>query len=213
MLKQKEILVLSLIMVFAGCLGTSPEDALNRAARDGNLGSLTRLLSEGVNIEGKDDQGNSPLINAAEQGHTEIVHFLMTHGSDVNAKGKNGITALRAAIYNNHADVIMLLTSDSRLAESPETVVKKATKTLSDKEAVLIVKVHSDTLKGAKVLSNGEEMGSMKGEDTQSFIVKANTPYQLQLKTDTYQTDTQTVTLRPKEEKEVIFRKMIKIAE
>ena len=51
----------------------------------------------------------SPLLLAAENGHTHLVDILLQHGADVNKKDRNGHTPLIRAAGNNHPAVVRQL--------------------------------------------------------------------------------------------------------
>lgn len=48
-------------------------------------------------LEARDDRGRTPLICAAEAGHSGAIHLLVKKGADINAKDGDGNTALMAA--------------------------------------------------------------------------------------------------------------------
>ena len=56
-------------------------------------------------------QGYTPLIQAAENGHLEIVKLLLQHDADVNTRKKDGDTALTAAIVapTSYKDIVEVL--------------------------------------------------------------------------------------------------------
>ncbi|MEZ0224854.1 MAG: ankyrin repeat domain-containing protein [Alphaproteobacteria bacterium] len=48
-------------------------------------------------LEVRDEKGRTPLIRAAETGHSGAIHLLVKKGADINAKDGDGNTALMAA--------------------------------------------------------------------------------------------------------------------
>ena len=48
------------------------------------------IINKGANIHVKDDDNNTPLHWAAENGHINIVKFLILKGANKNAKNKKG---------------------------------------------------------------------------------------------------------------------------
>ena len=50
--------------------------ALHYYAKDGDLAGVKRALQAGANIEEKDDDGNTALMLAKQQNHSEVVNFL-----------------------------------------------------------------------------------------------------------------------------------------
>jgi ankyrin repeat protein len=59
--------------------------------------TVRALLDAGVQVEARDENGQTPLIVAASHGQTEIVKVLLEKGANVDAEGSQGGTALIAA--------------------------------------------------------------------------------------------------------------------
>lgn len=57
---------------------------LHRAARVGNVDSLSILLSKDVNLDAQDKDGVTALMYAAYYGHNDCVQFLIENGANVN---------------------------------------------------------------------------------------------------------------------------------
>lgn len=111
------VIVLSVLFVVAGCgvarrATLSPEtDALLRAARAGNADTVRALLaSPNVNVNGIDEHGNTPLIEAARFGHDEVVTALLIAKADVKTKNDEGKTALMLAAEGGHDETVRVLT-------------------------------------------------------------------------------------------------------
>ncbi|MGN0810464.1 MAG: ankyrin repeat domain-containing protein, partial [Akkermansia muciniphila] len=49
------------------------------------------------NIEAQDEDGNTPLIEAACHGHKAVVHLLLEHGANSDATNREGYTAYDCA--------------------------------------------------------------------------------------------------------------------
>ena len=72
--------------------------------------SVNRMLSiKGIDVESKDDFGNTPLINSAGKGHVQIVEMLLNHGAKIQCKSDKGATPLYAACQEGHLPVVTLL--------------------------------------------------------------------------------------------------------
>ncbi|KAJ7582146.1 ankyrin repeat-containing domain protein [Mycena floridula] len=88
-----------------------PACALAVAARVGSVEFVTLLLRlPGLNPNVSDDDGCTPLHNAAGRGHVEVVALLMQHADiDVNSADKQGETPLHQASSNGHQKTVELL--------------------------------------------------------------------------------------------------------
>ena len=91
---------------------TSPEtESFFRAARAGNADTVRSLLaSPRVNVNAVDENGNTPLIEAARFGHNEVVTALLLAKADVTHKNKDGKTALMLASEGGHDETVLALT-------------------------------------------------------------------------------------------------------
>jgi uncharacterized protein len=101
------------------------EPSLLCAAWKGDVATVRKLLSSGVNPDSTDDNGicegrpnrataisssgDTPLMRAAGCGHTEVVKLLLEDGADINARDSEGNTAISGAAYYMHADIVDLL--------------------------------------------------------------------------------------------------------
>ena len=75
------------------------DEALYEAAKDGKLPDVERLLTEGASPDAK-KRGWPALINAAQQGHLDVVGALVRAGAKLEATGSTfGFTALIYATY------------------------------------------------------------------------------------------------------------------
>lgn len=89
------------------------ERAVLKAAKQGDLATLRRLVAADAALLGaRDKDGSTPLHCAAWKGHVEAVQLLLGAGADVGAKSSNdhyGDTPLHAAAHGNQKDVVQLL--------------------------------------------------------------------------------------------------------
>ncbi len=111
------VFIVSLLFAVQGCntakrAGRSSEtDALLRAARAGNADTVKTLLaSPNADVNGVDDYGNTPLIEAARFGHDDVVTALLVARADVKVKNSEGKTALTLAAEGGHDETVKLLT-------------------------------------------------------------------------------------------------------
>ena len=79
------------------------------AAKTGNLGSLNRMIIDGIDINCKDDKGCTALIRACGHSRRAVVSFLLQQNADIEAKSNNGSTALSSSIIGNCRRVAGLL--------------------------------------------------------------------------------------------------------
>jgi ankyrin repeat protein len=114
---KTSVIVFVLMCALQGCgvakrVTRSPEtDALLRAASAGNADTVRALLaSPNVDVNGIDDHGNTPLIQAARFGHDEVVTALLIAKADAKAKNDEGKTALMLAAEGGHDETIRVLT-------------------------------------------------------------------------------------------------------
>ena len=91
-------------------------EILLKAAQNGDISKVEKLLSKGAEINAKDIDGRTALILATEEGHTDVVKMLIYKGAEVNAKDKGGGTALMYAASKGYGDIVnMLLEKDAKL--------------------------------------------------------------------------------------------------
>ena len=120
------VFLVSLLFAVHGCgvakrATRSPEtDALLRAASMGNADTVRSILaSPNVDVNGIDDHGNTPLIQAARFGHDEVVTALLIARADVNMKNDEGKTALMLAAEGGHDESVRAL----RLAQGNKSAI------------------------------------------------------------------------------------------
>jgi ankyrin repeat protein len=119
----KIVSVLGLIMASStlqGCAQTSPvastpeEEAflregetgeLLRAAADGNVFKVDKLLSAGADVNAPTPDGATALMGAVYYGYPQTSRLLMERGADVNAATNDGVTALHYAAQQGRTDI------------------------------------------------------------------------------------------------------------
>ena len=92
------------------------ETALTLACCGGFLEVASALISNNADIE----LGcSTPLMEASQEGHLDLVNYLITKGSDVHALTATNDTALTYACENGHTDVAdVLLNAGAKLVNS-----------------------------------------------------------------------------------------------
>ncbi|HSR70792.1 MAG TPA: ankyrin repeat domain-containing protein, partial [Kiloniellales bacterium] len=84
--------------------------ALGRAALNGDVETVARLLEAGARIDHAEADGRPPIVLAALSGSPEVVGLLLAAGADPDARERNtGNTPLMLAANNGHLDVVRLL--------------------------------------------------------------------------------------------------------
>ncbi len=85
---------------------------LHQAAAVGEIEQVKLLISEGADVNVKNNDGQTQLHYAASKGHKEIVELLLAHGAEVNIGGADyNRTAAEFAMKSNHTDIVQLLVS------------------------------------------------------------------------------------------------------
>ena len=80
------------------------------ASKKGDLERLRQLIQGGQNVNRGDSDGWTPLMEAAHNGHDQVVRELIRAGADVNGKDDiNKLTALHLASRSGHFSVIKTL--------------------------------------------------------------------------------------------------------
>ena len=84
---------------------------LFNSSHDGDLDGVMAALAKGGKVNDKSAEGATPLIVAAQKGHTDICGVLLAHGGNVNdqTSGPGGVTPLIVAAENGHAGICGLL--------------------------------------------------------------------------------------------------------
>ena len=87
------------------------EIPIHHAAREGCKDVMTTLLNHGAILDAKDDLGDTPLLLAAQNGHSELVYQLITRGADVNHRNHEGNDTWYYAIDIKDNDLLETLLS------------------------------------------------------------------------------------------------------
>ncbi|GMP91345.1 hypothetical protein CsSME_00042085 [Camellia sinensis var. sinensis] len=84
-------------------------DALQRAARIDDVHAMKSCIAEGVNVNGKDQNGWTALHRAAFKGRIESVKTLVSNGAQIDLLDDGGYTPLRRAVEGGHMQVAIYL--------------------------------------------------------------------------------------------------------
>ena len=73
-------------------------DQLLDACRDGDFNEAMRYLSEGAQVDTQDEDGHTPLMNAAYIGNLSLAQELVHRGADINLWAQGDNSLMRAAV-------------------------------------------------------------------------------------------------------------------
>ena len=67
------------------------------------------LLNHGASVNAVNNDGVTPLHDAASRGHVDILQVLLNHAASVNAVNNDGVTPLHYDAWQGHVDILQLL--------------------------------------------------------------------------------------------------------
>ena len=76
-----------------------------RAAIEGDVNVIERLVTEGQAVDSRDRYGQTALMLAAMHGRKVVVDLMLAHDGNLNVTAKYGLSALMLAIINRHDDI------------------------------------------------------------------------------------------------------------
>lgn len=83
---------------------------LHHAARSGNLHDVKEIVkTKKLDIDGLDQDKNTPVIMAAKKGKIEVVMYLLNLGCNIDHVNTFGDDALLVSAINNHIEVVKIL--------------------------------------------------------------------------------------------------------
>jgi ankyrin repeat protein len=80
-----------------------------RAAKDGDIRTLDRMLRAGYDIDKRDGYSQTALMRAAHAGQRDTVEWLIAHGANLNHTAKFRLSALMLAVIAGHPQVARML--------------------------------------------------------------------------------------------------------
>lgn len=116
--------LVAICLSIAAFMGSSAVNAQSleeslRAALDGDLVTVQRIVERGATPDTADQEGNSLLMLAARNGHVTVVTYLVSRKASVNARNRYGDTALMAAALKGHVEVAKMLVGNGAEVNSP----------------------------------------------------------------------------------------------
>ena len=79
------------------------------ASRGGHAGIIEFIASTGMDLNGQDSDGRTPLIHAAQKGKMDSTRALLAAGADISIQDFHGFTALGYAARRRNKGVYSLL--------------------------------------------------------------------------------------------------------
>ena len=138
---MKRAFVIILTFIFSLGLFASEQDLLMNALKNDDINKAKELIISGVNINTRNMMGETPLMEAAGKGYTEIVELLLNKRVNINISNVKNITALSKASYNGHADIVKLLVDAEATLNIRDRDGKTALTYASENEYKDIVKI------------------------------------------------------------------------
>ena len=104
--------LLALACGSAAVAQTSAEADLHNAARTGDVAAIETRLKQGVDVNARDKNGRTPLMDAEAAEQLTAMRALIAHGADVNASAHNGQTPLIEAAAGGRLDAARVLVAN-----------------------------------------------------------------------------------------------------
>lgn len=114
---MKLLLILLSLALFAsltaGCSSQKDKDAaLYQAAMTDDLPGVKKALADGAAVDGVNEDGWTPLMEASGKGNLAVVKYLLEKRAKVNfVATRNRFTPLHAAAQAHHPEVVKILLS------------------------------------------------------------------------------------------------------
>ena len=168
------------------CIGADVLDCTTVAVVDFALRSCLsdrNVASDGIDVNVKNNHGNTALIIASRTGGTKIVEMLLEQtGINVNEKGKNGRTALMQAIMMDRPEIVKKLlkkgadiTLEDNSGNTALTMVEDMfTKTNFPEIKTAIVEEHKKEIVGGRKSSKKTRKARKTRKDHRKKKIKTN---------------------------------------
>lgn len=115
--------VLALFDKYQGLIHVTDEegaDVVRYAIAANNAAMIYRLAIRGADMNRKDKQGWTPVMEAAHLGFSKVLKVLISHGVDMNAKTPLGWTPVQLALMQGHSEAaIFLIHAGAELRDGP----------------------------------------------------------------------------------------------
>lgn len=149
-------LMLDIGAVAGGGMIALPIDAFVSAAFRDDLGKVKELLAAGADVNVIDPATDSTaLMEAVDNGNTEMAQLLLSAGADVNAKNKAGRTALMVLDDETPAGIVSILITAGAKVNGKDESGNSPLLIAAGAKNVLVLQALLDA--GAKVNATNEE--------------------------------------------------------
>ncbi|MEC7356921.1 MAG: ankyrin repeat domain-containing protein [Verrucomicrobiota bacterium] len=87
----------------------SGKKTIHEAANEGDIETVKKRLSSGVDVNIKNKAGGTLLHAAAVKGRVEVIKLLISKGANINTQNNGGLTPLSLALNRKHSETVDLL--------------------------------------------------------------------------------------------------------
>ena len=106
---KKFFILLYLVLSLAACTAQKESESIFSAVQKGDLKSVERFISSGIDIDIQNADGETAAHIAAKNGSISILQYLLENGADINVKNNKGNTPLHIAAEKGKAAAVKLL--------------------------------------------------------------------------------------------------------
>eukprot|EP00913_Durusdinium_trenchii_P028995 g27186.t1 len=133
---------------------------LHRAAGNGHLHALQRLLAADAEVEAKDKKGSRPLHWAAEHGHLDVLERLLAANAEVEAENHAGETPFGLAKTEGKLKVMGVLRPVHVLLMSGEAVScdPRPDRTVRDLREEVLKKLKLKDTENIELIADGKKL-------------------------------------------------------
>jgi uncharacterized protein len=155
-------------------------DVIHMVAESGHVGELERLLSQGTNVDKRDEKGMTPLMHAVVGGNIEAAEFLLEKGADVGLKDSLGRDALDCALLAGQHEAAELLVEHGagldRMYDNGQTRLTMAALRGDIATVYFLLLYGADPAKKSREGLDALESARKAGDETTVEFIKTFTP-------------------------------------
>jgi quinoprotein dehydrogenase-associated probable ABC transporter substrate-binding protein len=100
--------------------GANPTDELNNAIVANDIGRVRYLLEHAAQVNSRDGEGYTPLINATRFGFLPVATYLVEHKAEIDMADRNNWTPLMYAAWDNQPDFVQMLVAHGAKLDSTD---------------------------------------------------------------------------------------------